>query len=62
MLVLLFVPYPIYLMIEELLEDHSGFLQLVGTDHCALNSTQKALGIADFRKIPNGVNGMPEYW
>lgn len=32
-------------------------LQLVGTDHCAFNSTQKAFGIDDFRKIPNGVNG-----
>lgn len=32
-------------------------LQLVGTDHCTFNSTQKALGIDDFQKIPNGVNG-----
>jgi dihydropyrimidinase len=32
-------------------------LQLVGTDHCVFNSTQKASGIDDFRKIPNGVNG-----
>ncbi|KAF9594008.1 hypothetical protein IFM89_026720 [Coptis chinensis] len=31
-------------------------LQLVGTDHCTFNSTQKALDIDDFRKIPNGVN------
>lgn len=31
--------------------------QLVGTDHATYNSTQKALGIDDFRKIPNGVNG-----
>ncbi|KAJ4724463.1 Dihydropyrimidinase [Melia azedarach] len=38
----------------------TGFLQLVGTDHCAFNSTQKALGIDDFRKIPNGVNGIEE--
>ncbi|KAF9622357.1 hypothetical protein IFM89_031160 [Coptis chinensis] len=30
---------------------------LVGTDHCTYNSTQKALGIDDFQKIPNGVNG-----
>ncbi|KAM3303643.1 dihydropyrimidinase [Capsicum chacoense] len=37
-----------------------GVLQLVGTDHCTFNSTQKALGIGDFRKIPNGVNGMEE--
>ncbi|CAN1250112.1 PYD2 [Linum perenne] len=38
----------------------SGILQLVGTDHCAFNSTQKAFGIDDFRKIPNGVNGIEE--
>ncbi|CAL9018831.1 unnamed protein product [Prunus brigantina] len=37
-----------------------GTLQLVGTDHCPFNSTQKALGIDDFRKIPNGVNGSIE--
>ncbi|XP_031400839.1 dihydropyrimidinase [Punica granatum] len=37
-----------------------GILQLVGTDHCAFNSTQKSLGIDDFRKIPNGVNGIEE--
>ncbi|GLT81773.1 hypothetical protein SLE2022_002070 [Rubroshorea leprosula] len=38
----------------------TGILQLVGTDHCVFNSTQKALGIDDFRKIPNGVNGIEE--
>lgn len=37
-----------------------GLLQLVGTDHCTFNSTQKAYGIDDFRKIPNGVNGIEE--
>ncbi|XP_047325156.1 dihydropyrimidinase isoform X2 [Impatiens glandulifera] len=37
-----------------------GILQLVGTDHCTFNSTQKAFGIDDFRKIPNGVNGIEE--
>jgi len=31
--------------------------QLVGTDHCAWNSTQKARGVDDFRQILNGVNG-----
>ncbi|KAH6765359.1 pyrimidine 2 [Perilla frutescens var. hirtella] len=36
----------------------TGVLQLVGTDHCTFNSTQKAMGIDDFRKIPNGVNGI----
>ncbi|KAK4590937.1 hypothetical protein RGQ29_021222 [Quercus rubra] len=38
----------------------TGILQLVGTDHCSFNSTQKALGIDDFRNIPNGVNGIEE--
>ncbi|KAL3621954.1 dihydropyrimidinase [Castilleja foliolosa] len=38
----------------------TGILQLVGTDHCTFNSTQKAMGIDDFRKIPNGVNGLEE--
>ncbi|CAI9768608.1 unnamed protein product [Fraxinus pennsylvanica] len=38
----------------------TGILQLVGTDHCTFNSTQKTLGIDDFRKIPNGVNGLEE--
>ncbi|XP_043720125.1 dihydropyrimidinase-like isoform X1 [Telopea speciosissima] len=38
----------------------TGVLQLVGSDHCSFNSTQKALGIDDFRKIPNGVNGIEE--
>ncbi|KAK4764227.1 hypothetical protein SAY87_013665 [Trapa incisa] len=38
----------------------AGFLQLVGTDHCVFNSTQKSMGIDDFRKIPNGVNGIEE--
>jgi dihydropyrimidinase len=38
----------------------TGLLQLVGTDHCPFNSTQKEAGIIDFRKIPNGVNGIEE--
>ncbi|GAB2218430.1 hypothetical protein Droror1_Dr00001653 [Drosera rotundifolia] len=38
----------------------NGVLQLVGTDHCGFSSTQKALGINDFREIPNGVNGIEE--
>lgn len=38
----------------------AGLLQLVGTDHCVFNSTQKASGRGDFRKIPNGVNGIEE--
>ncbi|KAL4564608.1 hypothetical protein LXL04_028674 [Taraxacum kok-saghyz] len=38
----------------------TGILKLVGTDHCTFNSKQKSLGIDDFRKIPNGVNGIEE--
>ncbi|XP_072997985.1 dihydropyrimidinase [Typha latifolia] len=38
----------------------TGILQLVGTDHCTFNSTQKAFGFDDFQKIPNGVNGIEE--
>ncbi|CBI39986.3 unnamed protein product, partial [Vitis vinifera] len=34
----------------------TGNLQLVGTDHCAFNSTQKAFGMNDFRKIPSALN------
>ena len=35
-------------------------LQLVGTDHAVFNTTQKAAGRHDFRRIPNGVNGIEE--
>jgi dihydropyrimidinase len=38
----------------------SGLLHLVGTDHAVFNSTQTAAGCDDFRKIPNGVNGIEE--
>jgi len=38
----------------------SGVLQIVATDHAVFNSTQKAVGRNDFRKIPNGVNGIEE--
>lgn len=34
--------------------------QLVATDHAVFNSSQKAVGRNDFRKIPNGVNGIEE--
>lgn len=37
-----------------------GSLQLVGTDHAAWNSTQKRFGRHDFRRMPNGVNGIEE--
>lgn len=38
----------------------TGILQLVATDHAVFNSSQKAIGKGDFRKIPNGVNGIEE--
>eukprot|EP01025_Chloroclados_australasicus_P048472 TRINITY_DN5493_c0_g2_i1.p1 TRINITY_DN5493_c0_g2~~TRINITY_DN5493_c0_g2_i1.p1 ORF type:complete len:464 (-),score=58.16 TRINITY_DN5493_c0_g2_i1:163-1554(-) len=37
-----------------------GVLKLVGTDHAVWSSEQKALGRDDFRKIPNGINGVEE--
>lgn len=38
----------------------SGSLQVLGSDHCVFSSKQKAAGENDFRKIPNGVNGVEE--
>eukprot|EP00897_Mesotaenium_endlicherianum_P005377 jgi/Mesen1/4868/ME000244S04056 len=38
----------------------TGVLQLVATDHAPFNAAQKAKGAADFRLIPNGVNGVEE--
>lgn len=39
-----------------------GTLQAIGTDHCSFNyKEQKHLGFNDFRKIPNGGNGI-ENW
>lgn len=37
-----------------------GVLGVVATDHAPFNSTQKRLGARDFRRIPNGVNGIEE--
>lgn len=37
-----------------------GVLQLVATDHASFSSAQKAVGAADFRRIPNGVHGLEE--
>lgn len=38
----------------------NGHLECTGTDHCVFKSEQKALGKDDFRKIPNGVNGVED--
>jgi dihydropyrimidinase len=38
----------------------AGILDLLGSDHCTFGSSQKAIGRNDFRKIPNGVNGVEE--
>jgi len=35
-------------------------LQVLATDHCSFNTTQKAAGRQDFRLIPNGVHGVEE--
>uniref|UniRef100_A0A0N5AEU7 dihydropyrimidinase n=1 Tax=Syphacia muris TaxID=451379 RepID=A0A0N5AEU7_9BILA len=37
-----------------------GQLQLVGTDNCTFSSAQKAVGLNNFTKIPNGVNGIED--
>lgn len=38
----------------------NGDLTCTGTDHCVFKADQKALGKDDFRKIPNGVNGVED--
>ncbi|CAF3367667.1 unnamed protein product [Rotaria sp. Silwood1] len=38
----------------------NGSLSTTATDHCTFNVNQKALGKDDFRKIPNGTNGIED--
>ncbi len=38
----------------------SGDLQTTATDHCCFCADQKAMGIDDFRKIPNGTGGIED--
>lgn len=38
----------------------SDGLQVVSSDNCTFNVKQKALGLNDFSKIPNGVNGVED--
>jgi len=47
---------PEYLM--DLLAN--GDLSCTGTDNCTFNANQKAMGKDDFRRIPNGVNGVED--
>jgi dihydropyrimidinase len=47
---------PAYLM--DLLAN--GDMDCTGTDNCTFSGNQKALGKDDFRRIPNGVNGVED--
>jgi len=38
----------------------SGMLQTTATDHCCFCTPQKQAGVDDFRKIPNGTNGVED--
>ncbi|EPB68954.1 phenylhydantoinase domain protein [Ancylostoma ceylanicum] len=38
----------------------AGELHLVGTDNCTFTCKQKQLGMSDFTKIPNGLNGLED--
>jgi dihydropyrimidinase len=38
----------------------AGMLQTTATDHCCFCTPQKQMGIDDFRKIPNGTNGVED--
>jgi dihydropyrimidinase len=38
----------------------AGVLQTTATDHCCFCTPQKRAGVGDFRKIPNGTNGIED--
>jgi dihydropyrimidinase len=38
----------------------AGMLQTTATDHCCFCTPQKEMGLDDFRKIPNGTNGLED--
>lgn len=38
----------------------SGDLQLTASDNCTFDVIQKAVGLNDFRKIPDGFNGVED--
>ena len=38
----------------------AGVLQTTATDHCCFCTPQKRMGLEDFRKIPNGTNGIED--
>ena len=38
----------------------AGMLQTTATDHCCFCTNQKQAGLDDFRKIPNGTNGVED--
>ena len=38
----------------------SDDLQTTGSDNCTFNKDQKEMGLKDFSKIPNGVNGVED--
>jgi dihydropyrimidinase len=38
----------------------AGMLQTTATDHCCFCTPQKRMGLGDFRKIPNGTNGVED--